>query len=166
MWRFIVIFLFCAALAPLVPYLADRYVAPEAPQGDQNGRTSTSVDRTHRIPVSRNGQYFATALLNGRRYELLVDTGASSTALPRSVAEDVGVYPDDEEFKYRVNTANGTTSAARVVIRSFEMGDIFLRDVEALVLQDESLSKPLLGMSVLSRLERFDISNSTLVLVQ
>jgi len=41
-----------------------------------------------------------------------------------------------------------------------------LKNVETLVLQEGLLSVPLLGMSALGRLERFDISDDTLVLVQ
>jgi aspartyl protease family protein len=45
-------------------------------------------------------------------------------------------------------------------------GAIVVRDVDAIVLPDEALSENLLGLSVLSKLKRFEYANGKLVLEQ
>ncbi|WP_420412266.1 retropepsin-like aspartic protease family protein [Roseibium sp.] len=167
MFRFVIILLVFVGLVPLVPLLLDY-------QADQtSGSVATVLEtddvsgaRRHRISANRSGQFVADVHLNGQMHEMLVDTGASTTVLPLSVAEDVGIFPKREDFKYRVSTANGTTYGASAIIDRLKIGRISLRNIDALVLRDESLSTPLLGMTALNELDRFDISNGTLVLIQ
>ena len=47
-----------------------------------------------------------------------------------------------------------------------EIAGLVVRDVDALVLPDESLSENLLGLSVLSRLNRIEFANGQMVLEQ
>ncbi|WP_428643324.1 retropepsin-like aspartic protease family protein [Roseibium sp.] len=167
MLRFVVIFLVFAAVAPLVPILVQsRLETANSAQVEASNSDSESGRRTHRIPRDRQGHFVAGTFLNGRAIDMLVDTGATVVALPEAVAEDIGIFLKNSDYKYSVSTANGTVYAARAVIDSLRIGDIRLRDLEALVLKDQSLATPLLGMSALNRLERFDISDGTLVLVQ
>ncbi len=169
MSRFVIIFLVLLAVAPLVPVVLDRLAAPEgqtaaderpAPAAQETG------ERSHRISRNRQGHFVASAVLNGRAVDMLVDTGATLTALPETLAGDIGIFLKSSDFKYPVNTANGTIYGARAVIDGFRIGNIRLRNIDALVLKDRSLGEPLLGMSVLNQLERFDMSGGTLVLVQ
>lgn len=169
MSRFVIVFLVLLATAPLVPFVAKKLSvpqgAPEAvePAAAPGGETS---GRSHRIARNRQGHFVADAYLNGRAVDMLVDTGATLTALPESLAGDIGIFLKASDFKYPVATANGTIYAARAVIDGFRIGEIRLKNIDAMVLKDQSLGKPLLGMSVLNQLERFDMSGGTLVLVQ
>jgi aspartyl protease family protein len=63
-----------------------------------------------------------------------------------------------------VHTANGTTFAAPVRLRSIAVGPIELRDVEALVTKPGSLNENLLGMSFLRRLRSYEVSKEFLTL--
>ncbi|MEM9633190.1 MAG: TIGR02281 family clan AA aspartic protease [Pseudomonadota bacterium] len=167
MSRFIVIFLVCIGAAPFLPGLIEsRLGASGNLHSASEIEDDDSGERTHRISLNRHGHYVADAYLNGRAVDMLVDTGATVTALPESVADDIGISLSPSDFKYAVGTANGTTYAARAVINGFRIGNIRLRNIDAMVLKDSSLSGPLLGMSVLNQLKRFDISSGTLVLVQ
>ena len=65
-----------------------------------------------------------------------------------------------------VSTANGTVKAARTRLAMIELGDLIVRDVEALVLPDSALSENLLGLSFLSKLKRFEYANGRLLLEQ
>lgn len=166
MLRLFLIAFLIIGLAPLVPYLLDR-ASPELPK-DAAGRADIAVSeqREFRIEKSRNGQYVAQGSLNGRQVTMLVDTGASMLALPEKIANRIGIYLQPSDFKRPVNTANGLAYGAATDVRDLKLGPIRLRNVEALVLKDDLLTIPLLGMSVLGQLERFDISDDTLVLVQ
>jgi aspartyl protease family protein len=63
-----------------------------------------------------------------------------------------------------VSTANGVVQTAPVRIREIRVGDILVRDVEAVVLPPRALGVSLLGMSFLRRLEGFEIAKGRLVL--
>jgi aspartyl protease family protein len=64
-----------------------------------------------------------------------------------------------------VNTANGVGRAARVELRTVEIGGIMVRDLPAFVHPDEALSVNLLGMSFLSKV-RWTYERGKLVLEQ
>lgn len=167
MWRFVLILLILVGLAPLVPdFLEERLGKSAMVAFDVARADKLSNGGRHRISVNRHGQYVTDVELNGRLVEMLVDTGASRIALPVSVAEEIGIFLKRKDFKHRVGTANGDTLSARVTIDRMEIGSIYLENIDAMVLQDESLSTPLLGMSTLNKLDRFDFSDGTLVLVQ
>ncbi|MFN7168219.1 MAG: TIGR02281 family clan AA aspartic protease [Pannonibacter sp.] len=165
MVRYLVLLVALMALVPFVPQWADKWVPGQqeevAPQVAVASKT-----RTLKIPADASGHFVTEAELNGRQVEMLVDTGATVVALPQSVARRIGLNPKKEDFSASVTTANGSIPAARVVLKDLRLGSIRLSEVEAIVLPDASLSKALLGMSALRRLERFDISDDTLVLVQ
>ncbi|ASP35961.1 TIGR02281 family clan AA aspartic protease [Labrenzia sp. VG12] len=170
MIRFAVILLVFLALAPLVPILVEKRLgSQDTPRVDSGLKVDDTADTGERIyRISRNGagHFVAEARLNGTFVDMLVDTGATVTVLPESVAEDIGIFLSESDFTIPIRTANGTARGARTVIDGLRLGDIRLDDIDALVLKDVSLGQPLLGMSVLNRLERFDMSGGTLVLVQ
>lgn len=164
MWRFLVVLLVCAGLVPLIPQFVEGRFGPDRTSGDEE--QAAAGQRTHRVAADRRGQFVADVSLNGRSVEMLIDTGATITALPASVADKAGIFLQDADFRHKVATANGETFGARVMIDRLRIGNVSLRDTEAIVLRDESLSIPLLGMTALNRLDRFDFLNGTLVLVQ
>ena len=65
---------------------------------------------------------------------------------------------------FPVQTANGTTYAAHVRLRTLSLGPISLQDVEALVAKPGSLKENLLGMSFLSRLRSYEFTSDFLML--
>jgi len=166
MTRFVVIFLFCLAITPLVPFLVKHRLGT-VDSGEQAEKVQSDTgERIFRIERNRRGHFVADANLNGRAVDMLVDTGATMTVLPESVAEDIGIYLSASDYKHPIRTANGTVRGARTVIDRLRLGNIRLKNIDALVLRDQSLGEPLLGMSVLNQLQRFDMSGGTLVMVQ
>jgi aspartyl protease family protein len=87
-------------------------------------------------------------------------------ALNERSAARFGLRPSPSEYKATVNTANGTIKAAPARIAMIEIGELTVRDVDAMVLPDEALSENLLGLSFLSKLKRFEYANGKLVLEQ
>jgi aspartyl protease family protein len=112
-----------------------------------------------------NGHFAVNARVDGRPVPFLVDTGASLIALRESEARRIGHYPRRNDFKVKVRTANGIGHAALVELRSVEVGDITVRNLQALVHPDEALGVNLLGMSFLSRV-RWTHERGRLVLEQ
>jgi aspartyl protease family protein len=116
--------------------------------------------------MNRSGHFVAEARLNGRKAEVLVDTGATLVAINESTARNLGIRLKPSDFVYKVRTANGITEAARAEIEEIEIGRVRVRNVQASVSRDESLSVILLGMAFLQKLKKFEISNGELVLTQ
>ncbi|WP_353645784.1 TIGR02281 family clan AA aspartic protease [Mesorhizobium sp. WSM2239] len=143
------------------PKAAANTVRPKTP-----AQPETLTGRKVRLTADPRGHFLADFKLNGRRIEALVDTGATAVAINASTARRIGLSLKSSDFRHSVNTANGETRAAAVMIDRIEIGRIYLENIEAAVLDDKALSGTLIGMSFLKRLGKFEIENGTLLLVQ
>jgi aspartyl protease family protein len=147
--------------------MADRQSPPTAmaaqsePPPATNGANSRSVTLTR----GNGGHFWTDARVDGRRLELVVDTGASTIALRASDAARLGIHPSARDYNVKVSTANGMTKAALVQLRTVEIGNIVVRNVPALVHADDALGVNLLGMSFLSHV-RWTHERGKLVLEQ
>ncbi|WP_019561967.1 MULTISPECIES: retropepsin-like aspartic protease [Caldimonas] len=117
------------------------------------GSASAAEGRGSRIVLSASsgGHFRAQGSINGRVAQFLVDTGATTVALDRAQAQRLGVDLG-QAAPTQVQTANGVTVAHRVTLGSLRVGDVELREVEALVVPHE-LPYVLLGNSFLSRFQ-------------
>ncbi len=178
MWRYIIIAVGVAVVASEMPGLIGQS-STQNQQPLENTQTvsiqtnanSTSKHnplegRTARIAMDSRGHFVTTARMNGRRIKVLVDTGATSVAINQSTARRLGIHLKKSDFRYKVNTANGTIKAAVAMIDEIQIGRIIVKNVQASVVGDKSLSSTLLGMSFLKELHKFEIANSELVLTQ
>ncbi|OWV96424.1 TIGR02281 family clan AA aspartic protease [Rhizobium sp. R693] len=133
--------------------------AEELPAATANGGTM-------RLQADAQGHYSGDFRINGRQVQGLIDTGATYVALNESFARRLGFTGNQLDFRYSVNTANGTTKAAHVMLDRVEIGGIRVRDVEAFVLKDEALSSTLVGMSFLKKLASYSVADGSLSLKQ
>lgn len=125
---------------------------------------SKRSDRTVEIRAGNNGHFETTAYINGRPIQVLVDTGATTVALPFEDAEAAGIFVRESDYTQRVQTANGTARVAAVMLQSVTIDDITVRNVRAAVAEPGKLQTTLLGMSFLGRLSRTEMSKGILVL--
>lgn len=116
-----------------------------------------------RIPLGPDGHYWITARLNGTRLRLMVDTGATVTAISQDVAEAAGIEPDPLLPDATVETANGTVTAASARIESLRFGSIAARDLDALVMPGANDTN-VLGMNFLTRLKGWRVEEGVLIL--
>lgn len=135
------------------------------PVTKQSPSTFTSGSKVV-IPMDERGHFQTDFKLNGRKFNALVDTGATYVAMNRSTASRMGIKVTSQEMKYKVSTANGQAPAAAVMIDEISIGKIRVNNVPALVLDDAALDGILMGMSFLKELDRFAIENRTLILQQ
>lgn len=178
MWRYVFIGIGLISLATQAPALLQSQI--DTNRGDDGGtgraqsaRLEDSKDsfnplagRVARIERDRSGHYVASARLNGRRYDVLVDTGATMVAINETTARRLGIKLTNADFRYRVRTANGIAEAARAMIDEVKIGRVIVHDVPATVARDGALSTILLGMSFLNRLKKFEFESNRLVLTQ
>lgn len=117
-----------------------------------------------RLRKQPNGHFAVRASVNGSAMSLLVDTGASTVVLRTRDAERIGIDTSRLSFSTPVSTANGTTYAAPIRLKSISVGPIEMRDVEALVAKPGALNENLLGMTFLKRLRSYEFSGDFLTL--
>jgi aspartyl protease family protein len=157
-------------LAGIVPrYYLDGRSAPSAAASATTPAVSanapSTASRTVTIRQGGNGHFQLEAMVDGRRMEFLVDTGATGVALRESDAAWLGIHPAERDYTARSATANGIVRVAPVTLNRVEVGDIVLYNVAAVVFPDQSLGQNLLGMSFLSRV-RWQQDNGRLILEQ
>jgi clan AA aspartic protease (TIGR02281 family) len=126
----------------------------------------TQVEGDHPVRLRRrpDGHFIARARANGVALTMLLDTGASTVVLKPEDAQRLGIESDKLRYTVPVQTANGTTYAAHVRLRTLALGPISLDDVEALVARPNALKENLLGMSFLGRLRSYELTGDIMTL--
>ena len=113
----------------------------------------------------RGGDFTVKAEVNGRRVPMIIDTGATAVVLTIDAAKAAGLPLDFLRYDVVVETANGRTKAASIVIERLSIGDITARRVPALVAESgNNLRTSLLGMTFLNRLDSYEVRGDRLVL--
>ncbi|MBA5776244.1 TIGR02281 family clan AA aspartic protease [Stappia sp. F7233] len=166
MFRYLSLLGVVIVTALVVPDVMERFQAEQQAAAVEAKAAASSGGRILVLQAKSDGHYYTKAWVNGRAIDALIDTGASTIALPMSVARSAGVIPRADEFTASVRTANGVARAAPVDLREFRLGTIRLTNVRALVLPEGALGITLVGMSALSKLSKVDIRNGTMKLVQ
>ena len=110
------------------------------------------------------GEFVVPATVAETRVAMLFDTGASTVVLRAEDAAKVGLDTRALKFDVDVVTANGSASAAEVVLDRVAVGPIVARNVAALVARKGALGQSLLGMSFLERLQSYSVERGRLVL--
>jgi aspartyl protease family protein len=138
--------------------IGDRVMSELVP-----GRAAT---RGGAVEISRGngGEFQIATQVNGATIPMVLDTGASSVVLTQEAAKAAGLPLDLLNYTTNVDTANGRTRAASVTLDRVTVGSIVERAVPALIAQPGQLKTSLLGMSFLSRLERWEVRGERLVL--
>ena len=109
-----------------------------------------TVPGVRQIDIPRNDrmQYQTTALINGRRADVLVDTGANIVAMNAAQAQRLGI-PSGTGQATRVETAGNTLVGRSINLDSVNVGGIRVDNVRATVLEGDYPRMILLGMTYL-----------------
>ncbi len=117
-----------------------------------------------RIRMSRDGHFWARARINGVERRMLVDSGATVTALSQETADRAGVEASAGLVPMILRTANGAVEAQTGSIDRLRLGGIEARDLKVVV--TPALGNiDVLGMNFLRELESWRVEGSTLILV-
>ena len=165
--------------APLTLEIGETAEGVKLLRADANGAVLSIDGLTKRLPIvaaprvdrevstrltlraDAQGQFFASGAVNGRPVRFIVDTGATYTALSRTVAQRIGL-------DYRTGrptqtmTANGAVSGWLVTLGSVRVGDLSERGMEAVVFDNDALPVVLLGTNFLAR---FDLQRQGATLI-
>lgn len=163
----ITVSLIAMAASQVPTVLLMLHPAPEQTATSQAARpASTTPPGQMVLKAGPGGHYAGSFRMNGKPVDGMIDTGASLVAINETTARRLGFAGASLDFKYPINTANGTTQAAHVVIDRIEIGSVRVRDVDAFVLRDKQLSSSLIGMSFLKKLKSYSAGEGTLRLIQ
>ncbi len=130
------------SLAGLIYYLADNIQNPN--KINRLGEASTVV-----LKRGLDGHYRAEALINGKKIDVLVDTGATGVAISQGVADKLNLKSINA---IRTNTANGDSIGYMVRLNSVKVGGVEAHDVAAMIAPGLD-GDVLLGMSFLGRMD-------------
>lgn len=117
-----------------------------------------------RIRRRSDGHFIARTNINGQTINMIVDTGASTIVLRHEDAKKMGIDTSRLIYSVTVQTANGTSKAARVKLHDVSIGEVHAKNVDALISSPGALHQSLLGMSFLSRLRSYEFSGDFLTL--
>jgi len=130
---------------------------------------SYSKPKTQEVQIWRNayGGYTTVGTINGQTVNMLVDTGASSVAMSEVEAKRLGIPYLLTGKVIRVSTASsGNVKGYRVVLDRVQVGDILLHNVSGTVIEGNSPSEVLLGMTFLGQLQMENKGNVLLLKTQ
>lgn len=117
-----------------------------------------------RIRMSPDGHFWARATINGVERRMLVDSGATITAISEDTAKAAAVGSGTSLVPVVLQTANGLAQARTGSVKRLELGSITARDLKVAIspaLGDMNV----LGMNFLSDLASWRVEGRTLILV-
>jgi aspartyl protease family protein len=117
---------------------------------------------TVRIRMSPDGHFWARVQLNGVERRMLIDSGATITAISERTAKQANIGASDG-LPAIIETANGSVAARRGKIGTLSLGPLRMRDLGVVVSQNFG-ELDVLGMNFLSRLHSWRVEGNVLVL--
>lgn len=128
--------------------------------------SASMEDGRYYVLKANDGGHFAGRFrINGKAVDSMIDTGATFVTMSETTARTLGYGGNELNFRYEVSTANGKVKAARVTLKSIDIGTVSVRNVDAMVIRGKELAYPLIGMSFLKKLSGYRAENDELKLL-
>ncbi len=116
-----------------------------------------------RIRMAEDGHFWADVDIDGVRRRMLVDSGATTTALSSATAKAAGLDSNESPFPVIISTANGDVSARTATAKRVTIGTITATDL-GIVTSPSFGDTDVIGMNFLSKLGSWRVEDATLVL--
>jgi aspartyl protease family protein len=117
-----------------------------------------------RVKMAPDGHFWVVASINGVKRRMLIDSGATVTAISQQTAAEAHVNTGTGLTPMMLRTANGVAPAKTGSIDELRMGNIVARNLR--VVTGPGLgSLDVLGMNFLSKLDSWRVEGQTLILV-
>ena len=116
-----------------------------------------------RVPMADDGHFWVRVKFGHVERRMLVDSGATVTALSSDTAAAVGAEPSDTPFPTIIQTANGSIRAATATAPELRIGNIVTSNLPV-VTSPAFGDMDILGMNFLSRLKSWRVEGRTLIL--
>jgi aspartyl protease family protein len=115
-----------------------------------------------RIRMAEDGHFWADVDIDGVRRRMLIDSGATTTALSTATAKAARLDSDESPFPVIISTANGDVSARTATARRVTIGTITATDLG--ITAPSFGDTDVIGMNFLSKLGSWRVENATLIL--
>jgi aspartyl protease family protein len=116
------------------------------------------------VRMASDGHFWVVASLNGVRTRMLIDSGATVTAISEQTARAAKIDTDRGLTPVVLRTANGIAPAETGNIDELRIGNIVARNLKVVTAPGLG-GLDVLGMNFLSRLESWRVEDGTLILV-
>src|SRR5689334_6000422 len=117
-----------------------------------------------RVRMSPDGHFWVLASINGVKRRMLIDSGATVTAISEQTARDAKVDAGTGLPPVVLRTANGAAPAETGKVDELRVGNIVARNLR-IVTSPGLGSLDVLGMNFLSKLQSWRVEGQTLILV-
>lgn len=117
-----------------------------------------------RVRMANDGHFWVLASVNGAKRRMLIDSGATVTALSSMTAKQANIDVGAGFTPVVLRTANGTAAAKTGKIEELRVGNIVARNLR-IVTSPGLGDLDVLGMNFLSKLESWRVEGRTLILV-
>lgn len=122
------------------------------------------VGKEVRVRMSPDGHFWVNASINGVKRRMLIDSGATVTAISESTARTAAVDAGTTFTPVVLSTANGSAPAKTGSVDELRVGNIVARNLK--VVTSPGLGElDVIGMNFLSKLQSWRVEDRTLVLV-
>ncbi|HWU73397.1 MAG TPA: TIGR02281 family clan AA aspartic protease [Sphingomonas sp.] len=121
------------------------------------------VGKEMRVPMADDGHFWVKVRFGTVERRMLVDSGATVTALSTETAEAAGLRPTPSPFPMIIQTANGSVRAETATVPELRIGNIVARDLPV-VSSPAFGDMDVIGMNFLSRLKSWRVEGRTLIL--
>lgn len=133
-------------------------------KGELTGAPRQSVESGQiRLVRQDDGHFWLRAELNGHQADLMVDSGASLTAINSETARNAKLVLDSIDRSIELNTANGIIKARTAKIASMTVGD-FAIEQHAVVVADGFGDTNVVGMNFLDDFESWNVTGNVMTL--
>jgi aspartyl protease family protein len=120
--------------------------------------------RELRVKMAPDGHFWVIATINGVTARMLIDSGATVTAISQQTAHETSVETGSGIAPVMLRTANGVAAAKTGSIEELRVGNIVARNLR-IVTAPGLGGLDVLGMNFLSRLDSWRVEGQTLILV-
>ena len=120
--------------------------------------------RELRVRMAPDGHFWVLASINGVKRRMLIDSGATVTAIAEDTARAAGVKTGTNLAPVMLRTANGVAPARTGSIDELKVGNIVARNLKVVTAPGLG-NLDVLGMNFLSKLQSWRVENGTLFLV-
>jgi aspartyl protease family protein len=117
-----------------------------------------------RVRMSPDGHFWVVASINGVERRMLIDSGATVTAISEQTAREAKVDTGAGLAPVVLRTANGAAPAETGKVDELRVGNIVARDLR-IVTSPGLGGLDVIGMNFLSKLESWRVEGRTLILV-
>jgi len=117
-----------------------------------------------RVAMAPDGHFWVVASVNGVKRRMLIDSGATVTAISQATARQANVDVGTGLAPVVLRTANGAARAETGKVDELRVGNIVARNL-AIVTSPGLGQLDVLGMNFLSKLQSWRVEGRTLILV-